>query len=118
VIELGLGALQPVSYDDTVPLRVAAESLNWEPKMPVISTFLGIIVRMYHDDHNPPHVHVQYGEFEAIVEISTGRLLAGRLPPRVRRLLGEWLRARRAAVTRAWHLARQHRTPPRIRPLD
>jgi len=57
--------------------------------MPILSTFFGIIVRVYHDDHEPPHVHVQYGEFEAIVEISTGRVLAGRLPPRVRRILAE-----------------------------
>ena len=86
--------------------------------MPVISTFLGIIVRVYHDDHEPPHVHVQYGEFEAIVEISTGRVLAGRLPPRVKRALIEWLRARRSAVTKAWQFARRHRTPPRVRPLE
>jgi len=86
--------------------------------MPVISTFLGIVVRVYHDDHNPPHVHVQYGEFEAIVEIATGRMLSGRLPPRVKRLVLEWLQLRRAAVKRAWTLARKHRTPPRVRPLD
>ena len=86
--------------------------------MPILSTFFGIIVRVYHDDHEPPHVHVQYGEFEAIVEISTGRVLAGRLPPRVRRILAEWLRERRDAVAKAWAIARQHRTPPRIRPLE
>jgi len=86
--------------------------------MPVISTFLGIIVRIYHDDHAPPHVHVQYGEFEAIVEISTGRMLGGRLPPRVKRILVEWLRARRSAVAKAWAIARRHGTPPRVRPLE
>ena len=26
--------------------------------MPIISTFFGIIVRMYFADHGPPHVHV------------------------------------------------------------
>ena len=86
--------------------------------MPVISTFLGIIVRVYHDDHSPPHVHVQYGEHEAIVEISSGRVLGGRLPPRIRRLVVEWLLERRAAVTRAWELARLHRAVPRVRPLE
>ncbi len=33
--------------------------------MPIISYFFGIIVRMYHDDHNPPHIHVEYQGFEA-----------------------------------------------------
>ena len=87
-------------------------------EMPVIATFLGIIVRVYHDDHPPPHVHVQYGEFEAIVAISTGRRLAGRLPPRVKRIFDEWLRMRRLEVMKAWNVAQQHRAPSRVRPLE
>lgn len=86
--------------------------------MPIIATFLGIIVRVYHDDHNPPHVHVQYGEYEAIVEINSGRLLSGRLPVRVKRLLNEWLRVRREDIMKAWESARQNRVPPRVRPLE
>jgi hypothetical protein len=30
--------------------------------MPVISMFFGLIIRMYYKDHNPPHIHVEYGE--------------------------------------------------------
>lgn len=46
--------------------------------MPVIAAFLGMIVRVYHSDHNPPHIHVQYGDYEAIFEIKSGRILYGR----------------------------------------
>jgi len=28
--------------------------------VPVISNFFGIYVRMYFDDHAPPHIHVEY----------------------------------------------------------
>ena len=28
--------------------------------MPEISRFFGIVVRMYYDDHDPPHIHVEY----------------------------------------------------------
>jgi hypothetical protein len=28
--------------------------------MPIISTFFGIIIRMYFGDHNPPHFHVEF----------------------------------------------------------
>ncbi len=28
--------------------------------MPEVSRFLGIIVSMYFDEHNPPHFHIQY----------------------------------------------------------
>lgn len=86
--------------------------------MPIIAAFLGIIVRVYHDDHNPPHLHVQYGEYEAVVEISSGRLLSGRLPIRVKKLLREWMRVRRNAIIEAWDAARQNRIPPRIQPLE
>jgi hypothetical protein len=30
--------------------------------MPEISRFLGIIIKMFFDDHNPPHFHAEYGE--------------------------------------------------------
>jgi hypothetical protein len=28
--------------------------------MPTISAFFGIIVRMYYDEHNPPHLHAEF----------------------------------------------------------
>jgi hypothetical protein len=31
--------------------------------MPEISRFLGIVISMYFDEHNPPHFHIQYNEF-------------------------------------------------------
>jgi len=30
--------------------------------MPEISRFFGIIIRMYFNDHVPPHFHAHYGE--------------------------------------------------------
>ncbi|WP_373691025.1 DUF4160 domain-containing protein [Endozoicomonas sp. ONNA2] len=48
--------------------------------MPVISTFFGIYIRMYHADHAPPHFHAEYQGHEALVDISTGHVLEGGLP--------------------------------------
>ena len=39
--------------------------------MPTISTFYGILIRMFFNDHPPPHFHARYGEFEATIDIST-----------------------------------------------
>lgn len=86
--------------------------------MPVLAAFLGMIIRMYHEDHNPPHIHVQYGEFEAIAEIKSGSLLQGRLPPRVHKLLREWLKIRRRDLLNAWSDAQENRQLKRIKPLD
>ena len=49
--------------------------------MPTISRFYGILVQMYYSDHNPPHVHVVYGDDRAAIEIESLRILAGDLPP-------------------------------------
>ena len=48
--------------------------------MPILSVFFGIIVRMWHDDHPPPHIPVEYQGFEALVNIRTGEISEGRLP--------------------------------------
>ena len=38
--------------------------------MPTISTFYGILIRMFFNDHAPPHFHARYGEFEAKINIA------------------------------------------------
>jgi hypothetical protein len=86
--------------------------------VPIISVFLGLVVRVFHADHPPPHLHVQYGEHDAVVDIATGRTLAGHLPPRARALLVEWLRLRRRDIMRAWLDAQAMRPPRRVRPLE
>lgn len=86
--------------------------------MPVISAFYGITIKVFQGDHNPPHIHVIYGEFKALIEIGTGRVIAGRLPPRSHKLVREWLKLRQIEVTRAWDIAQRYGTPKRIKPLE
>jgi hypothetical protein len=50
--------------------------------MPTISAFYGILIRMFFNDHAPPHFHARYGEFEATIDIDTLEVLEGKLPPR------------------------------------
>lgn len=58
--------------------------------MPTISAFYGILVRMFYNDHPPPHFHVRYGEFEATVDIETLEIIEGELPTRAFHLVREW----------------------------
>jgi hypothetical protein len=37
--------------------------------MPESSRFLGVVIKMYFEDHPPPHFHAEYGEHEALVDI-------------------------------------------------
>jgi hypothetical protein len=39
--------------------------------MPTLSEFFGILIRMYRDDHPPPHFQALYGEHEAQYNIAT-----------------------------------------------
>lgn len=50
--------------------------------MSEITRFFGIVIRMYFNDHNPPHFHAEYGEYEALFEIDTLAILRGGLPRR------------------------------------
>ncbi len=43
--------------------------------MPTISAFYGILIRVFFNDHPPPHFHARYGEHEATIEIATLRSL-------------------------------------------
>ncbi len=55
--------------------------------MPELCRFLGIIITMYFDDHNPPHFHVRYNEYRATMEIKTLNIVSGWLPAKVRGLV-------------------------------
>lgn len=68
--------------------------------MPEISRFLGIIIMMYFDEHNPPHFHVKYNEHAAVFNIRTLNIFAGHLPARVRGLVEEWAELHSARVDR------------------
>jgi hypothetical protein len=73
--------------------------------MPRLSQFYGIAIYMYYRDHAPPHFHAIYGEHEAVFQIATGNVLAGRLPRRARTMVEDWLAAHRAELQQDWDLA-------------
>jgi len=52
--------------------------------------FYGILIRMYFNDHPPPHFHARYGEFEPTVAIETLEVMEGELPGRTLILVGKW----------------------------
>jgi Domain of unknown function (DUF4160) len=85
--------------------------------MPRISSFYGIVITMYYEDHPPPHFHARHGGEEAKIEISTGQILAGSLSGRSLRLVREWLSRHRAEMEANWQLAVKNKQPRRIEPL-
>lgn len=47
--------------------------------MSELCRFLGVVITMFGDDHNPPHFHVKYGEYKALIAID-GSIVKGMLP--------------------------------------
>lgn len=46
--------------------------------MPEISRFLGVIVRMFYKEHEPPHLHVEYQGNKTLIDLQ-GNVLRGDL---------------------------------------
>lgn len=72
--------------------------------MPVLSRFYGIIIRMYFQqaEHNPPHIHAVYGEDIAALDIATGEVLEGYLPPKALAMVIEWMNLHKSELITMW----------------
>jgi hypothetical protein len=86
--------------------------------MPSISQFFGIVIRMYYNDHAPPHFHAEYGSDEAIYEIATLEVLRGHLPRRAHALVVEWATLHCSELYDNWERARQAVPLSKVAPLD
>jgi hypothetical protein len=75
--------------------------------LPRISEFYGIIVWMYWKDHNPPHMHATYGEFEILINIIDFSVYAGYFPGRAFGLLMEWALLHQQELLKNWELMKQ-----------
>ena len=60
--------------------------------MPEICRFYGIVIKMYLIDrqHPPRHIHINYGEYEAVMELMNLNIIEGSLPKKCRQLVREW----------------------------
>ena len=85
--------------------------------MPELSRFLGITIYMYFDDHNPPHFHVRYNDFRAIISIKELLLLEGELPPRVLGLVIEWAELYKDELLDNWNTISETGKWSKIKPL-
>ena len=70
--------------------------------MPELCRFYGIVIRMYWDDHNPPHFHAFYGGDMAVIDINTLSIIAGSVPPRALGLIVEWAGAILIFIRQLW----------------
>ena len=70
--------------------------------MPVITRFYGIIIKMYPNDHLPPHFHAMYGEYAGLIDIRTLEMIEGDLPRRSLKLIKEWSENHKDDLMEMW----------------
>ena len=86
--------------------------------MPEICRFFGIIIRMYYDDHEPPHLHVEYQGSKALVDFD-GNVIRGGIGSRTAlRLIRQWIDLHLGELEEDWALARGGQGINKIAPLD
>lgn len=85
--------------------------------MPEISRFLGIVIYMYFNDHNPAHFHVHYNNFRATIDIEKLAILDGNLPARVLGLVIEWAEIYQAELQANWDSISTTGSYSKIQPL-
>lgn len=86
--------------------------------MPIISTFFGIIIRMFFDDHAPPHFHAEF-QGEAATFDFEGKTVHGSIrSATARRLIRRWAQLHRAELERNWRRAKRLEPIAQIAPLE
>ncbi len=90
--------------------------LKW--RMPTLSEFFGILIRMYWDDHPPPHFHAIYGEHEAQYSIATLDVIHGSLPRRAHAMVVEWASLHRDELMKNWERCQVPAPTVPIQPLE
>ena len=85
--------------------------------MPTISVFYGIVIRMFFNDHSPPHFHAIYAEHEATIDIEKLSLSTGYLPRRALELVLDWAELHQPELIEDWNLCKSKQQPKQISPL-
>lgn len=71
--------------------------------MPTIAEIFGFYIRIFFDDHNPPHIHV-YKKHDclALLKIENGEILQGKLNPKEKALLKDWVLTNKNYLMKLW----------------
>ena len=85
--------------------------------MPTLSTFYGILIKMFFADHAPPHFHAEYAEYKAVIDIKNLQVIEGKLPRRALELVLDWAELYQEELFACWTLCQNKQQPKKIEPL-
>ena len=84
--------------------------------MPVISRFYGMVIKIYFisHEHNPPHIHVIYGEYTSVIRIDNFKVMEGDLPIRALKIVTEWMEIHQKELMEIWETQKFKKIKPLI----
>ena len=84
--------------------------------MPELSRFYGMVIKMFflQKEHNPPHIHVVYGDYIGAINIQTLEVIEGDLPQKAIGILLEWVRLYQNELLEIWETQQFKKIPPLI----
>ncbi len=85
--------------------------------VPRISSFYGIVITMYYEEHGLPHFHVRYAGHDASIAIDDLSILQGGLPHKRLALVRKWARIHREELELNWERARNEQPLAPVDPL-
>ena len=96
----------------------ADRPLGDDARVPTISRFLGLVIAMYFDDHDPPHFHALHADGEAKVRIDSLELIESTLARRQVRFVLAWAELHRGSSRRTGVARAPVRDCSRSKPLQ
>jgi len=86
--------------------------------MPTISTFFGIIIRMFYVEHEPPHFHAEHQGLQGKFDMN-GEMIVGAIESRTAlRLIREWASLHRDELEENWRLMKAGKPLRHVEPLQ
>ena len=73
-----------------------------------------MIIKMFFlaSEHNPPHIHVVYGEYVGVIDIRTLQMIQGDLPNKALKIVQEWTQIHQEALLKMWETQDIQPLPP------
>ena len=84
--------------------------------MPEISRFFFFFFSLYWRDHNPPHIHFSYGDYECSISV-LDRVVDGKAPAKVISKVNEWIDLHENEILTLWEKAQKGEKIGKIEPL-
>lgn len=84
--------------------------------MAELCRFCGIIIAMFADDHNPPHFHIRYGDYDAIITIDSG-IVKGNMPSKELKMIFKWMDDHKSELMENWSRLQNGEEAIKIKPL-